>query len=161
MRIKRLRSTSGILLYNTWHELVMAQINCSFPLYFLTSLLIPWCRYLPEKLTGLHLVKKLSAFYGTRRFITAFTSARHLSQSWARSIQSIPLHPTSWRPILILSSHLRLSLPIGLFPQVSPPKPCIPLLSPYMLHAPSSNSSRFYHPNNIGWAVQNIKLLIT
>jgi len=28
-----------------------------------------------EKLTGSHLVKKFPAFYGTRRFITAFTSA--------------------------------------------------------------------------------------
>ena len=27
------------------------------------------------------------AFYGTRRFITAFTTARHLSLSWVRSIQ--------------------------------------------------------------------------
>ena len=48
-----------------------------------------------EKLTISQLVKKFPAFYGTRRFITAFTSARHLSLSWARSIQSIPLHPTS------------------------------------------------------------------
>ena len=45
-------------------------------------------------------------FYGTRRFITAFTSARHLSLSWASSIQSTTPHPTSWRSILILSSHL-------------------------------------------------------
>jgi hypothetical protein len=30
-----------------------------------------------EKLTGLQLVKKFPAFYGTRRFITALTSARH------------------------------------------------------------------------------------
>ena len=44
---------------------------------------------------------------------TAFTSARHLSLSWASSIQSIPPHPTSWRSILILSSHLRLGLPSG------------------------------------------------
>jgi hypothetical protein len=34
-----------------------------------------------EKLTGFQLVKKFSAFYGTRRFITAFTTARHLSLS--------------------------------------------------------------------------------
>jgi hypothetical protein len=32
-----------------------------------------------EKLTGLQLVKKFPAIYRTRRFITAFTSARHLS----------------------------------------------------------------------------------
>jgi hypothetical protein len=37
--------------------------------------------------------KKFPAFYGTRKFITAFRSARHLSLSWASSIQSIP--PTS------------------------------------------------------------------
>jgi len=36
---------------------------------------------LHEKVTGLQLVKKFHAFYGTRRFITAFTSARHLSLS--------------------------------------------------------------------------------
>jgi hypothetical protein len=63
----------------------------------------------------LPLVKKFSAFYGTRRFITAFTSARHMSLSWASPIQSIPPHPTSWRSALILSSHLRLGLPSGFF----------------------------------------------
>jgi hypothetical protein len=36
-------------------------------------------------------------------FITPLTSARHLSLSWARSIQSMPPHPTSWRSILILT----------------------------------------------------------
>ena len=45
--------------------------------YFLT----PWSRILLEKLTGFQPVKKFHAFYGTRRFITAFTSARHLSLS--------------------------------------------------------------------------------
>jgi len=44
-------------------------------------------------------------------FITAFKSARHLSLSRVSSIQSIPPHPTSWRFILILPSHLRLGLP--------------------------------------------------
>jgi len=34
-----------------------------------------------EKLTGSQLVKKFHAFYGTQRFITAFTSAHHLSLS--------------------------------------------------------------------------------
>ena len=52
--------------------------------------------------TGLQLVKKFPAFYGTRRFITAFTNARHLSLSWASSIQSITPHHTFWRSILIL-----------------------------------------------------------
>ena len=79
-------------------------------------LLTPWCRVLLEKLTGLQLVKKFPAFYGTRRFITALTSVRHLFLSWANPIQSTYPYPTSWRSILILSTHLRLGLPSGLFP---------------------------------------------
>jgi len=76
-------------------------------------------------------VKKFPAFYGTRRFITAFANARHLSLSWARSIQSIPPHPTCWRSILILSFHLCLCLPSGLFPSgFSTETLCTPLLSP-------------------------------
>jgi len=67
-------------------------------------------------------VQEIPLFYGTQRFITAFTSAHHLSLSWVSSIQSIPPHPTSWRAILILSSHLRLGLPSGLFPSGFPTK---------------------------------------
>ena len=76
-------------------------------------LLTPWCRVLLEKLTGLHRVKKFPAFHGTRRLITALTSVRHLSLSWASPVQSIYPHPTAWRSILILSTHLRLDLPSG------------------------------------------------
>ena len=54
----------------------------------LTYLLIPWSRVLPEQLTGLQLVKKFPAFHGTRKFITALTSVRHLSLSWASPVQS-------------------------------------------------------------------------
>ena len=85
----------------------------------------------------LQLVKKFPAFYGTRTFITAFTSARFLSLSWANSIQSTPLHPTSWKSILILSSHLRLGLPSGLFPSSFPTKTLYtPLLSPIRVTCP-------------------------
>jgi hypothetical protein len=44
-------------------------------------LITPWSRVLPEKLKRPELLKKFPAFYGTRRFITAFTRARHLSLS--------------------------------------------------------------------------------
>ena len=94
--------------------------------------LTPLSRVFLEKLTGFQLVKNFPAFYWTRRFITAFISARHLSLSWASSIQSRPPHPTSWRYILIFSYHLHLGLPSDLFPSVFPTK----TLSPYALHAP-------------------------
>ena len=99
-----------------------------------TQLLTPWSRVLLETLTGFQLVKKFTAFHGTQRFITAFTSAHHLSPFSASSIQSIPPHPTSWRSILMLYSHLSLCLPSGLFSSGFPTKTLnMPLLSP--IHA--------------------------
>ena len=97
--------------------------------YLLTYLLTPWCRVLLEKLTGLQLVKKFPAYHRTRRFITALTSVCHLSLSWASPIQSIYPHPTSWRSILLLSTHLCLGLPSGLFPSGFPTKTLYTLLS--------------------------------
>ena len=98
-------------------------------LYLLTYLLTPWCRVLLEQLTGLQLVKKFPAFHGTRRFITALTSVRHLSLSWASPIKSIYPHPISWRSVLILSTNLRLGLPIGLL--TLPPDPVLSQLPRY------------------------------
>jgi len=106
--------------------------------YLLTYLLTPWCWVLLEKLTGLQLVKKFPTFHGTQRFITALTSVRHLSLSWASPIQSIYPHPTSWRSILILSTHLRLGLPSGLFPSGFPTKNLYtPLSSPISATCPA------------------------
>ena len=106
--------------------------------YLLTYLLTPWCRVLFEKLTGLQLVKKFHAFHGTRRFITALTSVRHLSLSWASPIQSTYPHPTSCRSILILSTHLRLGLPSGLFPSAYPTKTLYtPISSPIRASCPA------------------------
>ena len=80
-------------------------------LYNLTYLLTPWSRIPLQKLTGSAASQEIPLIFGTRRFLTVNTSARHLSLSWANSIQSPPPPPTSRRSILILSSHLRLGLP--------------------------------------------------
>jgi hypothetical protein len=71
-------------------------------------------------------------------------------------------HLTFWLSILILSFHLRLVLPNGLFPSDFPTKtPYTPLPFPYTCYTPlQSHSSRLNHPNNIGWGVQIIEILI-
>ena len=75
-------------------ELLFLYVVCIFHLHLyvclrgripvlslLTYLLTPWSTVLLEQLTGFQTVKKFSEFNGTRRFITAFTSAGHLSLS--------------------------------------------------------------------------------
>jgi len=124
-------------LCNLLHSPVTSSLLRYIPVYLLTYiltyLLAPSCRVLLKKLIGLQLVKKFPALHGTRKFITATTSVRKLSLSWARPIQSIYPHPTSWRSILILSTHLRLGLPSGLFPPVSTPRHYTPPSpTPYM-----------------------------
>jgi len=77
--------------------------------------LTPWRRVLLQKLRVIQLAKKLPSFYGIRRSITVFTTC-HWPLSWARWIQSTPSHAISLRSILMLSSHLWLGHPNGLFP---------------------------------------------
>ena len=107
-----------------WHFVATLSRTSDIPTFLIT----PCSRSLLGTLIGFQLVKKFPVFYGTRRFITAFTNARLLSLLWASLIQSILQHPTSWRFIIILWSILRLCLRIGLFP-------CIRLLTPYELQA--------------------------
>ena len=47
----------------------------------------------------------------SNKFKLSKNCASHLSLSWASPVQSTHPHPTSWRSILILSTHLRLGLP--------------------------------------------------
>ena len=67
-------------------------------------LLTEWSTVLLGKLNGSQLVKKFPAFGVTRRFITAFTTARHLFLSCARLILSMSSSH-------FLNSHLNIILP--------------------------------------------------
>ena len=73
-----------------------------------------WCRVHLERLIVVRLVKKFSAFYGSRRFVIMFTRVLHLSPSWASSVQFILLHAFC-RCILVIS-HLPVGLLNYLFP---------------------------------------------
>jgi hypothetical protein len=87
-----------------------------------------------------------------------------VSLSLACWIRSTPSHLVSARSRLILSSHLRLGLPVGSFlqnpPHLSPKKPLY--FSPlYVLNSqPISNLPSFNHPNNICWGAKVSSFLI-
>ena len=74
----------------TLQTLLYLQFTCL--LTYLLTYLLQEAECFTEKLTSSQLVKKFP-FYGTWRFITAFTWARHLSLFWASLIQSMPPLP--------------------------------------------------------------------
>jgi hypothetical protein len=125
-------------------------------------ILNPCRRVLLGKLIGSQLLKNFPAFYGARRFITAFKTAHHLSLSWPSSIQSILPHPTSGRSILILPYHLPLGLSKWSFSFRVPHR--TPVYTSTLPHtrymSRPSHFSRFHHPNSIGWGIRVTKLLI-
>ena len=64
-------------------------------MYLLIYLFTPWSRVILEMIASSQPVKNFPAFYGTRRFITAFTSARHVSM----------IVRTNYRIVYLLALH--------------------------------------------------------
>jgi hypothetical protein len=72
-----------------------------------------------------------------------------------------PVHFYFFKNFLISSSHLCLSLPSGLFLQVSPPKPFMHFFLSPMCHVPHpSHPLWFDHSDYISWGMQMLKFLI-
>jgi hypothetical protein len=65
----------------TAYLLLVSRVDLEKVAHFACDKLTPWITVLPDNLTSPQLLEKISAFYGTRRFITAFTRARLLSVS--------------------------------------------------------------------------------
>jgi hypothetical protein len=104
-----------------------------------------------EKLTVPRLVKTFARVIWKPKCITAFTSASHLSLSWARAIQSTPTPTTSSRSVLILPSHLCVSSKwsrSGL--------KTLHTSLPHACHMPRPSLSSYTPPppNNVSWQVQ-------
>ena len=123
----------------------------------LTYLLTPWSRVL-EKLTGSQLVKKFCILWNPNIHYCIHRCPPVCILSQIDPVRT----PTSnfLKMHLILSSHLHLDLPSGVFPSGFPTKTLYTPLTHTRYMPSPSHSCRFYHPHNIGWAVQIIKLLI-
>ena len=111
--LKVFENVCYILSGRSWHHVIMSIKNISFvrsfPPYLLTYSMEQspsWEGYSYQR------IKNFPIFYGTWKFIITFATSRHLNQ--INPVNSP--HSTSWRSILLFSSHLRLDLLIGLFP---------------------------------------------
>ena len=110
-------------------------------------LLTPWRRVRLEKLTGLQLVKKFPAFHGTRRFITALTSVRHLSILGQPNLVHIPtshlleIHPNIIHPSTPRSPQLS---PSHRFPPQDPIHPFSPIRATCPAHPRGENTKINY-----------------
>jgi hypothetical protein len=104
-----------VVTYYSNTRLLANRLTHQTRLWSRIHLLTPWSRVLLEKLTGSQLVKNSPHVVqpeGTLPRLQVPATCRYPEPD-----QSIPYsHPTFSKSILVLSSHLRLKLPSGLFP---------------------------------------------
>jgi hypothetical protein len=74
-----------------FYTIKVKAVVSSKPLLYISLITHSWSWALLEKLPIVQLLENFTAFYGTRRFVTAFTWALHRSLSWARSKNNIML----------------------------------------------------------------------
>jgi len=165
--VRKLLDTSsyGIEWFQKEHHLLKNTLSYSLQLNLCNSnseppnllYLSPRTRLILEKLTVTQLVKKLSAFYGTRRFVTVVTRASHSTLS---EVKNNPVHPS--QSVTISTSYLYLDLTRCIFPSIFPTMIFMHFLFlPWVLHAPHRHPPRFHHPSNIWWSVQVTKIFAT
>jgi hypothetical protein len=123
----------------------------------LTYLLTPWSRVLLEKLTGLQLVILLNpkVHYLIQNHPTPVSTLSQPNPVHTPTSHFLKIHPNIILPSTPGSSQWSLFLRL---PHLNPIHACL-LAHPRYIPRPS-NSSRFYHPHNIGWGVQIMKLPI-
>ena len=113
-----------------------------------------WIRVLPEKTSVPELVNRSRTFYGTRRFITAFTGAQPFAPILSQ------FSPILGPPSRSLKIHLNIILPStpgsskrSLYIKSPHHNHVCTSSFPYTCHMPSlSHSCRFDHPNNVWWS---------
>ena len=112
--------------------------------------LTPWRKILPKKLTVPQLVKYFPTCYGTRSFITASTSALHLSPFRSRLRQSMPLSHFSKTHFNIIFPSMPMSSKLSLLLTYLYQNTVSPLLFPIRATCPAHLVySLFDHRNNI------------
>ena len=98
----------------------------------------PRSRSLPEKLTGPQLVEEFPSFYRTRGCINHIHTSQPLVPVLSQIDPTRVSQRTSWKSILILSSHLRLDLSSCVLPSCFPTKTLYaPLFSPIPCTCPA------------------------
>ena len=136
---KYFKLQTSVMVWNVTYVCVCVSLPAATWRHGTASACSHFAPYLPhnvplETLLVPQLVTKFPAFYGTPRFNTVCTKAKHLSLSRARLIQYNSPVLFLLRSILMRSVHLYLRLTNGLFPSGFPNKTLYTFLL-YPIHA--------------------------